>query len=93
MPTYETTILVDPSLSEDDISKFVSQMGKTVGEKQGKIVKEEKLGRKRLAYPIRKKNDGSYVSLHIEMPAKTLGEWERLLKLNPNVLRQMTVKL
>ncbi|MBI2071156.1 MAG: 30S ribosomal protein S6 [Elusimicrobia bacterium] len=90
MTTYETLVLVDPVLSDDELTKLMNQLGKIAAERHGKIVKEDRMGRRRLAYPVRKKAEGNYVCLHLELPSQELGEWQRQLRLHPNILRQLT---
>ncbi|MEK6543677.1 MAG: 30S ribosomal protein S6 [Elusimicrobiota bacterium] len=93
MATYETLLLVDPSLSEEEVGKYVSRVSKLAAGYKAKIVKEEKLGRRRLAYPVNKKKEGSYVCLQLEMPTSEMVGFERDLKLEPQVMRSLTIRL
>ncbi|MEK7288166.1 MAG: 30S ribosomal protein S6 [Elusimicrobiota bacterium] len=92
MMTYETLVLLDPSLGEEDVGKYVGKLGRMAVEHKGKVLKDEKLGRKRLAYPVRKKMEGTYVCLHLALPLEALAGWQKALRLEPNVLRQMTLR-
>ena len=50
-------------------------------------------GLKNLAYRIKKNRKGYYVLLNIVAPAKAVAEYERLIRLNEDVIRYMTVKV
>lgn len=93
MPNYETLVLVDPVLSDDEVTKFVAELTDLASKEKGKVTKEERLGRRRLAYPIRKKFDGNYVCLQLDMPQAGVKKWERGLRLKDKVLRQMTIRV
>lgn len=83
---------MDPVLGEDEVGKLTAKLGQTASQHKGKILKEDKLGRKRLAYPIRKKMEGTYVCLHVDLPSASLADWQRSLRLEPAVMRQMTLQ-
>ncbi|MBI4062899.1 MAG: 30S ribosomal protein S6 [Elusimicrobia bacterium] len=93
MPTYETLVLLDPVLGDAEQGQLIARLTKEVANQEGKILKEEKLGRKRLAYPVKKKAEGSYLCFQLEIPEKKLDEWQKFLRLNSSILRQMTVRI
>ena len=93
MVKYETLILVDPTLSEEEVTKYAHKLESFINAHKGKVVMNENLGRKKLAYPVRKKKEGSYLRLEFDMPTPMLSEYERDLRLEANVLRQMTIRL
>lgn len=90
---YETLVLVDPALGEQDTPKFLKKLEELVLQHKGRLLTHENLGRKKLAYPIKKKREGSYIRLDLEMPTSALALFQRGLRLEPNVLREMTVRL
>jgi len=92
MATYETLVLIDPVLGDEEVTKYVHKLETLVTQRKGRLIKDENLGRKKLAYPINKKTEGSYVKLALEMPTPELREFERNLRLEPKVLRQMTLR-
>lgn len=81
-----TAELEDPKEEIEKIEEVVRNLG-------GSIAKTDVWGRKRLAYPIQKKNEGIYVLFDFELdPAQTF-ELRRVLGLRSNIYRQMTVLL
>lgn len=93
MVKYETLILVDPALGEEEVAKYAHKLENFVGARKGKVIINENLGRKKLAYPVMKKWEGSYLRLEFDMPTSMLHEYEKDLRLEANVLRQMTIRL
>jgi small subunit ribosomal protein S6 len=59
----------------------------------GEVVKTERIGMKRLAYPILKKNEGYYVLSTFKAPADLPKELDRRLKISDNVIRHMIISL
>ncbi len=90
---YETVCIVKPDVG-DEIVKGVIQKASTAAEADGgKVVKVDEWGRKRLAYPIGKKNEGFYFVIEYNCSAEASKEVGRLLKLNEDVLRYQTIRL
>ena len=93
MRTYELFCIVKPNLDMDEVSKVLSNLEETIGNFGGKVTSVEKIGRKRLAYDIKKFRDGFYSSLNIELPADKVADLKRNMKLSDNYLRAIvTVK-
>jgi small subunit ribosomal protein S6 len=87
MRNYEVAIVADPELDEKalaDLESRVTEKIRAVGGTPGKV---DRWGRKRLAYPIRKRRDGFYVFIHAEMPESAGRELERELRLQEPILR------
>lgn len=93
MPNYETLFIADPTLGDQDVEKLIGRIGKLVGDFKGRLVKEEKWGRRKLAYPIKKKTEGSYVVLHLDLPASQVQEYRRNLRVDSHILRELTLRL
>jgi small subunit ribosomal protein S6 len=89
---YETGFLISPALSEEETQKTILQMADIVSKKNGKMIKQDVWGRKRLAYPIKKANEATYVFFHYEGGAEIPLELERIFKQMDVILRYITVK-
>ena len=63
--TYEIMFIVRPDVEEADLDKLIEGFQKNVTDGGGEIKSTEKMGRRRLAYTVRKFNDGFYVLLTI----------------------------
>jgi small subunit ribosomal protein S6 len=90
--TYEILLMLDPDGAEahqDDLIKRVRDLVENGG---GTWRSHDAWGRRRLAYPIAKKNDGVYHLVVFEAGADTLAEISRVLKIDDAVLRHMATK-
>ena len=92
MPTYETLFITLPTLSEDEERGVVAPLAQLVVER-GAMVANERLGRRRLAYPIKKHEDGVYTRFLYDADETLPREIERRLRISDKVLRQLTVRL
>ncbi len=92
MRTYEVCFIVNPNTVEDDLKKLTSQIEQVIADKGGTVTKVENLGRKKLAYPIGKFDDGNYTFIYLEGSGGEIYEVERRLRVNDAVIRHMTVR-
>lgn len=90
---YETTFIVNAALEEDDIENIVRRVTEYVENHGGNIVDVNKWGRRRLAYPIKKKFNGFYVYMAYDITPEMIPLLERFFILEENVLRHLTVIL
>lgn len=93
MREYELYIVFAADAEEDNVSAALDQLTQAVSASGGEVTKVEPRGARRLAYPIRKQQDGQDVILYFQAPAEAIAELERLLKLNEQVLRHLVVRL
>ena len=93
MQTYETLFITTPTLAEDEERTSVETFAQVVTEGGGTMVANERMGRRRLAYPIRKHSDGVYVRFLYDSDAGVPKELERRMGLSDRVLRVLTVRL
>lgn len=86
--------IVAPNVDDESIDKLITQYEQAVTEKGGKVVKVERMGRRRLAYPIRKFREGIYVLMVVEGTGKEIAELERRLRVNSDiVLRYISIRI
>ena len=93
---YECVLIMDPALSEDAVQALQNQFSKLISDRGGEVVHTKSWGKRRLAYPIERKREGIYVIIYFrfEMSAKGLvDEIERQVRINDQLLREMTVKV
>ena len=93
MHTYETLFITPPNLTEDDEQATVDAMAGIVSDGGGEMVANERMGRRRLAYPIRKFEDGVYTRFLYDSTSEVPKELERRIRLSDKVLRSLTVRL
>ena len=93
MQTYETLFIASPTLSDDDERATIDTLSGIVTEGGGTMVANERMGRRRLAYPIEKNVDGVYVRFLYDAEPEVPKELERRIRLSDRVLRALTVRL
>ena len=91
--TYEIMFIVRPDVEEADLDKLIEGFQKNVTDGGGEIRSTEKMGRRRLAYTVRKFNDGFYVLLNIAAEGKLITEIERRLRVSEQVIKFITVRM
>ena len=90
--TYEVMYIVRPDLEEADLEKLIEGFSAVVTNGGGEVTNIEKLGRRRLAYIVRKFQDGIYVLLHISADGPLVAELERRLRVTEQVIKFITVR-
>ena len=91
--TYEVMYIVRPDLEEAELDKLVEGFEKNVTDGGGEIKSTEKMGRRRLAYTVRKFNDGMYILMTIVASGSLVGEIERRLRVSEQVIKFITVRI
>ena len=87
MRQYEMMVILDPEIDERTVAPSLDQYLTVVKEQDGNVDKIDIWGRRRLAYPIQKKNDGIYAVVNFTSTSATAKELERQLGLNEVVMR------
>jgi small subunit ribosomal protein S6 len=91
--TYEIMFIVRPDVEEADLDKLIEGFQKNVTDGGGEVRSTEKMGRRRLAYTVRKFNDGFYVLLTIVAAGSLITEIERRLRVSEQVIKFITVRI
>jgi len=89
---YEAIFIVRPDLEEKDLDKSISGINSMIAKEGGKVIKEEKWGKKFLAYPIRKYREGVYHKVDFDAEPDKISTLKREYSLNLDVLRTMIVR-
>ena len=93
MRDYELLFIVQPNLEDEERVVLVEAVQGWVAAVGGQIVKLDYWGHRKLAYPIRKFNEGFYVLMNLQLPADGVRELERRFQISEQILRYLTVKL
>ncbi len=91
--TYEVMYIVDPETPADRIEKLNEAVGKVIEKEGGTVVRMDNIGRKQLAYPIEKKNEGHYVLFEINGSGQEILELERRMRVNDMIIRYITIRV
>jgi len=91
--TYELIFIAQPELEQEALSALADRLRQVMEDNGGQVKKVEQMGRRRLAYPIKKRTHGQYVLIHASLDRTAISELERSLKLSEEVLRHLLVRL
>ena len=87
MRQYEMMVILDPEVDERTVKPSLDKYLAVITGDNGTIDNLDVWGRRRLAYPIKKKSDGIYAVINFTSESATAKELERQLGLNETVLR------
>jgi len=90
---YESTFICSPDLPTDKVEELTAKVTKLIESSKGTIKSVQQLGKKRLAYPIMKFREGSYVYIEWSGEGTAVAPLENFMRLNDNVIRQLTIKV
>jgi small subunit ribosomal protein S6 len=85
--------IVRPDVVEEDADKLIAGFTTTVTNGGGVVKSVEKMGRRKLAYLVRKFSDGNYVLMTIEADGPVVLELERRLRVTEPVIKFITVRI
>ena len=91
--TYELMFIVRPDMAEEDLDKLISTLETVVTSSSGQVKSVERMGKRRLAYIVRKFHDGIYVLLTVEGAGGLIHELERRLRVTEPVIKFLTVRI
>ena len=93
MKNYELLAVLKPSLDQEELDKVVESISEEIKSYKGSVESVDKMGRKKLAYDVQGYRDGYFTNLIVSIPAASIVEFKRNLKLNENVLRFMFMEV
>jgi small subunit ribosomal protein S6 len=89
---YDLNVILDPTLSETQLQTEKDAIEAQVARAQGEILNLDEWGTQRLAYPIRKLNEGYYLIYRLKLALDTPKQIEAVLRQRDNVMRVLVVK-
>jgi small subunit ribosomal protein S6 len=90
---YEVMFIVRPDVADEDVDKLIAALTQTVTNGGGAVRSAEKWGKRKLAYTVRKFNDGNYVLLTVDADGTLIAELERRLRVSEPVIKFITVRM
>ncbi len=93
MRNYEIMYIIRPNIEEDAQKALVERFNGILTDNGAEINEVKQMGKKRLAYEINDFNSGIYIVLDINSNTEAIEEFSRLMKINDDVLRFMTLNL
>jgi small subunit ribosomal protein S6 len=91
--TYELMFIVRPDMVEEDQDKLISTLETAVTSSGGAVKSVEKMGKRRLAYTVRRFHDGLFILLTFEGSGGLVHELERRLRVTEPVIKFLSVRV
>ncbi len=90
--SYEVMFIVRPDVLEEDMDKLIATLQGHATTAGASVLNTEKMGKRRLAYDVRKFSDGQYVLLTLNADGNAIHELERRLRVTEQVIKFLTVR-
>ena len=91
--TYETVVVLNASLANEDVEKAIDKIKAMIDRNGGEVLFVENMGRRKLAYEVTKEKRGIYILVQFKGVSATVSGTQRAFKLDPAIIRFMTVKI
>jgi small subunit ribosomal protein S6 len=91
--TYEVMFIVRPDMADEELDKLVSTLESQVSAAGGTVKNVERMGKRRLAYMVRRFQEGMYVLFTVEGGGAAIHEMERRLRVTEPVIKFLTVRV
>jgi len=91
MRKYEGMIIIDPKLEEEKIKEKIEDVKKIIEEK-GKIERMDEWGKRQLAYPINKREEGYYLVIEFEADGSVIQDLRKYMDIGTDYLRYMFIR-
>ena len=93
MALYESVIIGRQDLTPGQFDTLLEKFIEVIKSFKGEIKKRENWGIRNLAYKINKNRKGHYTLLNIDGPPEAIKEYERLMRLDEDIIRFLTIKI
>lgn len=90
---YEVMFIVRPDLMEEEVDKLLATLQNNATSAGATVQNVEKMGKRRLAYDVKKFQDGLYVLLTLLADGKAIHELERRMRVAEQVIKFITVRM
>ena len=91
MNKYESVVIVNPNLEEESIKNLIKKFSDLINT-DGNVTSVEEMGKRKLAYEIRKQKEGFYVVIKFEAKPELIAELERNYRITDEVIKFIIVK-
>ena len=92
MNHYELLFVLKPTLTDEETKAQITKIQENISAQDATIVATDDMGIRKLAYPVEKNERGYYTVVYFQAPGASIAEIERLLRINEEILKFMTVK-
>jgi len=93
MRDYELVAIINPEVDEEGMSKIMEKVAQDINSRNGVVEEIKNLGKRRLAYPVRKFMEADYVLARFKLMPKSVKELESEIGASGDILRYLVVKV
>ena len=91
MNKYESIIIISPVVEEEGIKSLITKFSDLINS-EGKVESVEEMGKRKLAYEVKKNKEGYYVLFNFEAKPELIAELERNYRITDEVIKFIVVK-
>ena len=91
MNKYETVFIINPNVEEEGIKALIQKFSDLINN-DGKVEEVNEMGKRKLAYEIKKHKEGNYVAIDFEANPTLITELERIYRITDDVIKFITVR-
>ena len=91
MNKYETVFIINPNVEEEGIKALIQKFSDLINN-DGKVTEVNEMGKRKLAYEIKKNKEGYYVSVDFEGNPSVIKELERVYRITDTVIKFITIR-
>ena len=92
MRKYEIMIIIDPDVDERQVPALLEKHLKVITASNGTVDGQDVWGKRRMAYEINKKTEGTYAVLNVTAPADAVKEMDRLMSIDEQIMRAKVMR-
>ncbi len=89
---YEGLFIINADLAEEDRDKVIEDIEKCIKSAKGKVIDVDRIGKKRLAYNIKKRSEGVYINIKFEISSEGIAVINKKLKSKEDIFRVFILK-
>lgn len=91
MNKYESVVIINPNLEQEAVKAFIKKISDLINN-DGKVLSVEELGKRKLAYEIKKQKEGIYIVFKFEANTNLISELERNYRITDSVIKFIVIK-
>ena len=91
MNKYESVIIINPSVDEEGVKNLTKKFTDLINT-EGKVEKVDELGKRKLAYEVKKNNEAYYVVIYFEAKPTLIAELERNYRITDDIIKFIVIK-
>ncbi len=90
---YEVTYIIDSNISEANIQKAVERFSEYINKSGGQVVNIDNWGKRKMAFEIKGKNEGIYITMRFNSTADTSKELKRVMGIDEEIIRTLVIRV